>query len=314
MSKKMRNLLGLVVSGAAMLAAISGCAAEAGEEGDGTDEASIESEASSLRAGVNSKGCKRSAYNCSLNPDGGGQRVRRADGPEDWGIDAKWLADRKLAGVPVVDGNGDAMGLSKNKQFVLNYGQTRRIGEATWVMTLSSGLGSSGWIPIDAFVHAASLRAKVGEVNAKGEGLKDLGCYEVDTTFDTKLNLFKVVKGAKENEAKEPDDYLPTKRSNGKIYVNLAFSVPGDALGAPAVDIFPAGTKFQRLDVSTWEGGAPSLDAKLYSKTPGTNAYNTLSNRTMKFVYGYVKTKPGSVRYGWMAIDGLKSSNGCPNR
>lgn len=315
MSKKMRKVLGLVVSGAAMLATISGCAADTADDGsaDGDDEGSIESEIATLRPGVNSSGCRRSAYNCGLNA-GNGQRVYRADGGETWGVDPTWVTDKKLGGVPVVDGNGDLMGISKNKEFVLNHGQTRRIGNTTYVMALSTGLGAAGWIPIDSFLHAESLRAKVGEVNAKGDNLRELGCYEVDTTFDPKLDTFKVVKGAKENESKEPNDYLPMKRANGKVYVNLAFSVPGDALGAPAVDIFPAGTKFQRIDVPTWEGSVPSLDAKLYSKPAGSNAYTVLSKRSMKFIYGYVKTKPGSVRYGWMAIDGLKVSGACPNR
>ncbi len=314
MSKKMRKVLGLVVAGAALLTLTSGCAAETADDGsDGEDEGSVESEIAALRPGINSAGCRRSAYNCGLNA-GNGQRVTTADGSESWGVDPQWVADHKLGGVPVVDGNGERMGVSKNKAFTLNHGQTRRIANVTYVMALSSGLSSAGWVPIDSFVHADSIRARVGEVNAKGENLKDMGCYEVATTFDPKLDTFKVVKGATENESKEPNDYLPMKRANGKVYVNLAFSVPGDALGAPAVDIFPAGTKFQRLDVPTWEGTAPSLDAKLYSKPAGSNAYTVLSKRPMKFIYGYVKTAPGSVRYGWMAIDGLKVSGACPNR
>jgi hypothetical protein len=32
------------------------------------------------------------------------------------------------------------------------------------------------------------------------------------------------------------------------------------------------------------------------------------------FVYGYVKGKLGHVRYGWMALDGLTPSSGCPDR
>ncbi len=54
-----------------------------------------------------------------------------------------------------------------------------------------------GWVPVDAFLHAASLRTRVGEVNARGAGLKDLGCYEVKTTFDPQLDKYKVVKGAR---------------------------------------------------------------------------------------------------------------------
>ena len=34
----------------------------------------------------------------------------------------------------------------------------------------------------------------------------------------------------------------------------------------------------------------------------------------MKFIYGYVKSKTGSVRYGWMALDALDVSSGCPDR
>ena len=315
MSKKMRKVLGLVVSSAAMLTLVSGCTADSPDDGSGADgeEGSVESEIAALRPGVNSSGCRRSPYNCGLNP-GNDQRVYTANGGETWGVDPAWVADHKLGGVPVVDGNGERMGISKKTSFTLNHGQTRRLDNVTYVMALSSGLSSAGWVPIDSFVHADSIRAKVGEVNAKGDNLKDMACYEVGTTFDPLLDTFKVVKGAKENESMEPDDYLPMKRKNGKVYVNLAFSVPGDALGAPAVDIFPAGTKFQRLDVPTWEGTAPSIDAKLYSKPAGSNAYTVLSKRTMKFVYGYVKTKSGSVRYGWMALDGLKVSGACPNR
>lgn len=307
MSKKMRkSLLGMMMVGATLMATASGCAAESDDDDEAEGE--VTAEIGTYRSGVNSKGCKRSAYNCTLNP-GKDQRVYRADGEDTWGVGPGFGA-----GVPVVDGNGEPMGVSKKTSFTLNYGQTRRMGNTTYVIALSTGLGSAGWVPIDAFLHADSLRAKVGEVNARGENLKDLGCYEVGTRFDPKLNTFKVVKGATDKDAKEPDDYLPQKRANGKVYVNLAFSIPGDALGAPAVDIFPAGTKFQRLDVPTWEGsGLPSLDAKLYAKPAGATAY-TREAGAMKFIYGYVKTKPGAARYGWMAIDGLKVSSKCPNR
>lgn len=33
---------------------------------------------------------------------------------------------------------------------------------------------------------------------------------------------------------------------------------------------------------------------------------------TMKFVYGYVLTKPGHKRFGWMAYDALVADSGCP--
>lgn len=296
-----------------------GCAADT-EEGD-EDTDSTADELAPLRPGVNSKGCRRSPYNCALNPDGNGQRVRRADDGETWAIDTKWLAshgfvdEKKQPYLPVVDGNGESMGRSKKTELVLNYGQTRRMGSTTYVMALSAGVGSAGWVPIDAFVHADSLRSRVGEVNARGASLREMACYEVKSGYDPKLDDYKVVKGATDADSQEPNDYLPQKRSgSGRVYMNLAFSVPGDALGAPAVDIFPAGTKFQRLDVPTWESpDRPSLDAALYSKPAGSARYTKKAGE-MKFVYGYVKSKTGSVRYGWMALDGLAPSTGCPNR
>ncbi len=323
MSKSVRNLLGTVTA-AFVLATMSGCATEAGPSGEDDGEAAnaIESEVTALRPGVNSSGCRRSAYNCALNPGAGTQRVRRADGLETWAVDPTWLTDHGYVdpatnkpATPVLDGNGTLMAYSSKSAFTLNYGQIRRLGALTYVMALSAGIGSAGWVPVDAFQHADSLRDKVGDVNAHGTGLADMACYVVKSTFDATLDAFAVVKNATESNKPEPNDYLPMKRSNGKVYVNLAFSAPGDGLGAPAVDIFPTGTKFQRLDVPTWEAGSgQSLDVKLYSKPAGSSTYSKLSNREMKFVYGYVKTSEGVVRYGWMALDGLAPSTGCPNR
>lgn len=292
----------------------SGCVADAEEE-------EADSTSDELRAGVNSSGCKRSPYNCALNPNGAGQRVRRADGEEEWSFDPKWLAARgyvdpatKQPVVPVLDGNGEEMGRTKKLAFTFNHGQTRRFGGMTYALVLSSGLKSAGWVPIDGLLHAGSFRAKVGEVNARGANLKHLGCYEVKSSYDPKLDTFKVVKGATDKDAMEPNDYLPVKRANGRPYMNLIFNVPGDALGGPSIDIYPAGTKFQRLDVPTWQTpDRPSLDATLYSKpSPGAAAYTKPAGE-MKFLYGYVKSKTGSVRYGWMAQDGLAVSSGCPN-
>lgn len=290
-----------------------GCAAE-------TEEEEADSTADELRSGVNASGCKRSPYNCGLNTDGIGQRVRRADGEETWHMDAKWLASKgyvdpvtKQPVVPVLDGNGEEMGRTKQTGFTFNYGQTRRLGNMTYAYVLSSGLKSAGWVPIDGLIHADSFRAKVGEVNAKGDNLKKMGCYVVASSFDEKLVKYKIVKGAKEN-GPEADDYLPIPRANGTRYVNLIFNVPGDALGGPSVDIFPAGTKFQRVDVPTWEKpDKPSLDATLYTKAAGSSTYSKPAG-SMKFIYGYVKSKPGAVRYGWMALDALNVSSGCPDR
>jgi hypothetical protein len=139
-----------------------------------------------------------------------------------------------------------------------------------------------------------------------------MACYEIAASSPARLDHFKVVKGATDKDSEEPNDYLPLKLGNGKAYMNLAFSAPGSALGAPAVDKFPQGTKFRRLDVPTWESPhRPSLDVTLYAKPAGGTAY-TKPSGTMKFVYGTVKTKDGTERHGWMALDGLVPSTGCP--
>ena len=281
-----------------------GCAA------DVEDEEDIDETESALRDGVNSSGCKRSPYNCGLHPEQRGQRVLRADGGKEWAVDPAKAA----FGVPVLDGNGDPMGMSKYKHFTLNYGQTRRMNGRTYVIALSTGLKAAGWVPIDVFENEESLRKRVGEVNARGDNLKKMACYEVKDTYPARLDNFKVVKGATDDDAQEPDDYLPVTRANGKKYMNLAFNVPGNGLGGPSIDIYPVGTKFQRVDVPTWENpDRPSIDARLYAKPPGSNKYTRRAGE-MKFVYGYVKGKLGAVRYGWMALDGLKVSRNCPDR
>src|SRR4051812_44917814 len=118
MSFPFPNLLTILMLGASVTA-LAGCAAEQEEE-DVDDNAS---ELSALRDGVNSNGCRRSAYNCGLHPDSKSQRVLRADGKEDWAVDPAWLKKEgfvdpvtKEARVPVVDGNGDLMGLSKKTE------------------------------------------------------------------------------------------------------------------------------------------------------------------------------------------------------
>jgi hypothetical protein len=306
--------IALLASFAGLVSLLSvGCAADAEEE-------EAESASEELRAGVNASGCKRSPYNCGLNTEGVGQRVRRADGEETWNMDPKWLVSKgyvdaatKEPVVPVLDGNGQEMGRTKKTGFVFNYGQTRRFGNMTYAYVLSSGLKSAGWVPIDGLLHAESFRSKVGEVNAKGGNLKKLGCYQIASAFDERLVEYKIVKGAPEN-GPEADDYLPIVRANGKRYMNLIFNVPGDGLGGPSIDIYPSGTKFQRVDVPTWESpGLPSLDATLYTKAPGAMTYAKPAG-SMKFIYGYVKSKTGSIRYGWMALDGLNPASNCPDR
>lgn len=278
---------------------VVGCASVEEEEPAGTTTSDI-----TAREGTNGASCKRSAYNCSLRA--GAQRVETSDGGESWKVDPA------VKSVPVVDGNGDEMGRSTYSKFTLNYGQSRTMNGVRYVYALSTGLGSGGWVPLDAFGGREAIAKLVGDVDAKGDKLGTLGCYAIATSYPARLDTLKVVKGAREGEAKEPNDYLPQVRKNGKVYGTLAFNVPGNDLGGANTDIFPAGAKFQRLNVPTDEG-APSLDAKLYARTKGTDVYTTDAGE-MKFIYGYIKSETGAIRYGWAAIDGLDVSSGCPQR
>ena len=295
-----RSLLGLLVLGALTM----GCAASADEEVESEEQGETES-AVSARPGTNGDTCKRSAYNCSLRA--GGQRVTTPGGRETWGIHSSYLASNK--GVPVVDGNGDPLGLTTKSEFTFNYGQTRIMNGKRYAYAMSTGLGSSGWIEIEAIGASDAFAKAVGNMDAKGDNLKKLGCYEIAGSYDESLDTKFVVKGAKTGYA-EANDYLPQVRANGKVYGTLSFNAPGDALGGANTDIFPAGTKFQRVDVPTWESPSlPSLDVKLYAGKAGTTPAGE-----MKFIYGYIRAKSGEVRYGWAALDGLKVSSACDAR
>jgi len=104
-------------------------------------------------------------------------------------------------------------------------------------------------------------------------------------------------------------DYLSKLRANGRRSVNIIFNVPGSALGGPAVDHFPAGTKFQRVDVPT-DSGVPSIDVPLWVQD-SAGRYRTQSG-SMKFIYGYVIAATTTKRVGWIAYDALQGSSGCP--
>jgi hypothetical protein len=202
------------------------------------------------------------------------------------------------------------MGLSTYTSFTFNYGQLRIMNGKKYGYAMSTGLGSSGWVEVDAIGASDSFEKQVGSMDAKGDNLAKLGCYEIASSYDKSLDALKVVKGAKDG-GPEANDYLPQVRKNGKVYGTLSFNAPGDALGGANIDIFPAGTKFQRVDVPT-DGKNPSLDVQLYSGKKGAAA-NTPAG-TMKFIYGYIRAKSGEVRYGWAALDGLVVSNTCDAR
>jgi hypothetical protein len=161
---------------------------------------------------------------------------------------------------------------------------------------------------MSAILGRTSFEQKVGHVSALGAGLAKLGCYAVRNSHDPALEVKKVVYDSTSSNERA-GDYLPLVRANGLRSVNLAFNVPGFGLGGPAVDHWPAGTKFQRLDVPT-DNGAPSIDIPLWVQD-STGRYRQQSG-TMKFIYGYVIATTGTKRNGWMAYDALYVSSGCP--
>jgi hypothetical protein len=148
-------------------------------------------------------------------------------------------------------------------------------------------------------------------VVAHRAGLEKMACYEVKNSTDPDLEVKKVVYDSPSPPGPAGEaagDYLPKLRQNGKRSINLIFNVPGSGLGGPAIDHFPAGTKFQRLDVPT-DAGPPSIDVKLWLQDSKGRFRKHAGE--MKYIYGYVATGTGKIRVGWMAIDGLKPSSGC---
>jgi hypothetical protein len=276
----------------AALLVLASCA-PADPEVDETED--TESGEEGLSAGKNGAACTASPYNCKLRKNGGNM-VENAQG-------GLWAIDDGM----MVDGNGDPMAPCTFDHLRFNYGQTRHMNGKTYVYARSCSNGSSGWFPIDNVKSESILRERVGEVNAKDTGQKRLGCYRIKSSHDPALVEKKVVYDSNDDNERA-GDYLPLVRNNGKRYANLAFNVPGLGLGGPAVDIFPSGTHFQRVDVPT-DSGAPSIDIPLYVKD-SAGRFRKKSG-TMKFIYGYVMTKPGHKRFGWMTTEALVADSGC---
>lgn len=251
------------------------------------------------REGINGEKCLESPYNCKLRADAG-QRVETNDKTDDdyWGI---------TPGVTIRDGHGGSLGTMTYGATLFNHGQTRMFDGEKHAFAVRTSNGSAGWIPISAIKGRKSFEAKVGHVSAKGAGLKTLGCYEIRNSHDAKRELLKVVRNSKAKHERA-GDYMALPRNNNKRSANLAFNVPGFGLGGPAVDHFPAGTKFQRLAVPT-DSGAHSIDIPLWDKDANGNYLKQAG--TMKFIYGYVIAATGTKRNGWMALDALVSSSGC---
>jgi hypothetical protein len=277
----------------------SACGGEAVADDSTAAGETISTSQQAAYSGVNGTYCLESPYNCKLQ-DPGGNRVPTNDPANDnWGL---------VTGVPIRDGNGTIMGTNTRTSSAFNYGQTRTFAGETYAFAVTTSNSSAGWLPESAILGRTSFEQKVGHVSALGSGLAKLGCYEVRNSHDTTLEVKKVVYDSTSSNERA-GDYLPLVRANGLRSVNLTFNVPGLALGGPAVDHFPAGTKFQRLDVPT-DSGAPSIDIPLWVQD-SVGRYRTQSG-TMKFIYGYIIAATTTKRNGWMAYDALQVSSGCP--
>ncbi|RKH46871.1 hypothetical protein [Corallococcus llansteffanensis] len=279
--------------------ALSACGGEAYVE-DGAVEEAVASTRQAAFSGVNGTVCEESPYNCKLRPSGG-NRVLTND-PDD---DDSW---ELYTGGPIRDGNGTVVGTSTRTSSTFNHGQTRTFAGELHAFAVSTSNSSAGWMPMSAIKGRTSFEDKVGHVSALGSGLSKMACYAVRNSHDTTLEFKKVVYDSDATHERA-GDYLPLVRANGLRSANLTFNVPGFGLGGVAVDHFPAGTKFQRLDVPT-NSGAPSIDIPLWVQD-SVGRYRQQSG-TMKFIYGYVIAATGTPRNGWMAYDALQVSSGCP--
>ncbi|WP_224371371.1 hypothetical protein [Hyalangium versicolor] len=276
----------------------SACGGEPVLEGSAAGE-ELSSQKQAAYAGVNGDYCLESPYNCKLQVSGGNRVPTNDPADDNWGL---------VSGVPIRDGNGTIVGTNTRTSSAFNYGQTRTFAGELHAFAVSTSNSSAGWLPISAILGRTSFEQKVGHVSALGSGLAKMGCYEVRNSHDTTLEMKKVVYDSTATHERA-GDYLPLVRANGQRSVNLIFNVPGMALGGPAVDHFPAGTKFQRLDVPT-DSGAPSIDIPLWVED-SAGRYRVQSG-TMKFIYGYVIAATTTKRNGWMAYDTLQVSSGCP--
>jgi len=274
----------------------TGCAVGA-DRGDGDEAVDTTTAAFALVSGVNGSECTESPFNCRFRD--GSSRVTTAGGDDSWGIEA---------GASVRDGNGDVLATETGSRLTFNFGQTRALAGKACALALTTSNSSAGWYPIDHILGETSFRARNREVNAKDPGLGKMACYEVRNSHDASIELKKVVFDAMSSHERA-GDYLPLVRSNGRRSVNLIFSVPGFGLGGATTDHFPAGTKFQRVEVPT-DSGRPSIVIPLWV-ADSAGRFRTQSG-TMRFLYGYVRAADGVRRFGWMAQDALEVSAGCP--
>jgi hypothetical protein len=273
---------------------------DTGEADD--DEDLVDTTISSLSAGgspgVNGTNCIASPYNCRFRD--GGSRVENAAGDEVWAV---------TPGASVRDGNGNVLAMQTGDRMIFNYGQTRSLAGKAHALGLSTSNGSAGWYPFDRIVSEASFRDHVGNVDAKDTGDTRMACYELRNSHDASIELKKVVYDSQvgPNGHERAGDYLPLVRNNGRRSANLLFSVPGFGLGGASSDHYPAGTKFRRISVPT-RSGLPSISIPLW--VANSNGRYIVRSGSMRFIYGYI-VGDGTRRFGWMALDALKTSSGC---
>lgn len=295
--------LRLFASSAITALTLSGCIANAEDSSDPSNEEVVsDASALTLKPGKNGDACYLSEYNCKLRVEGG-NRVEDANGSIDWAIQP---------GANVRDGNGDVLVPQTSSSLKINFGQERVFAGENFVFALTTSNGSAGWYPLASIVNHDALAARLGHASAHGAGLEKMACYAVRNSSDPTLAEKKVVFDTEASPGPSGEaagDYLPKLRANGQRSVNLIFNVPGSGLGGPAVDHFPAGTKFQRLDVPT-DSNAPSIDVKLWLQD-SAGRFRTPAGE-MKFVYGIIQSKTGTIRVGWMAYDAITPSSGCP--
>lgn len=267
------------------------------EEGEGEGEVDGDQAIEAVRyvRGVNGDFCVASPFNCRFHQ--GGSRVVTGGGDDSWGI---------TAGASVRDGNGTALVKETASRLTFNFGQTRFLAGSAHALALTTANRSAGWYPIDHIKGEASFRDRMGEVNAKDPGIGSMACYQIRNSHDPAVELRKVVRNSTATHERA-GDYLPLVRANGIRSANLVFSVPGFGLGGATTDHFPAGTKFQRVQVPTFEGH-PSISIPLWIKA--ANGTFTKQSGEMRFLYGSIKSG-GTLRWGWMAEDALEVSTGC---
>ncbi len=285
-----------LVALAALGALTAGCSADSGDEAN--DDADVVSDDAALSGGANGGACLESPYNCKLRVNGG-NRVADATGSIDW----------ETKGGTVRDGMGNPIAEEKSGAHLkFNFGQARVLGGKLHILAMTTAARSAGWFPLDGVVKKSELQKAIGRVNGDDPQMGKMACYEISNVEpNAALAAKKVVFDATDTHERA-GDYLPLTRANGKRYANLAYNVPGLALGGPSIDILAAGTKFQRVGVPTSATG-PHLGVKLYVQN--SDGHYTKRDGTLFFYYGYVVAADGAKHFGWVARDALQVSSGC---